>query len=210
MGTFLWICIFSSVPVTSTPEDLLQENLKIATSVADLGYWGGPLGRPYVSPPPRSGPSTPAPRMALQTVPSPAALLPSPAPLPPAPPSLLRARPASVGSPASSSSARLSILSSSKVHVSAVMSHVTNNLSLITKVLEFVGDFLFKFYTLDSCRLEASFPQLSSCCASLERKGRFTVGAAHRPRFLICPGLSVQRRGSSSGSPRGATLQRQH
>lgn len=108
--------------------------------------------------------------------------------LPPAPHSLLRARPASMGSPPTPQlSPRLSILSSSlKVCVSAVMRRVTNNLSLITKVLEFVDDFLFKFHTLDSCRLKAGFPQLSSCCASVERKGRFTVGATG---FLMRPGL---------------------
>lgn len=140
MGTFPWICIFSSVPVMSTPEDLLQENLKIATSVADLGYWGGPLS----TPPPHSGPSTPAPPHGSPNCTftcSPAAITCS---SPPRPPFASQGEACLCGVPPTLQlSPRLSILSSSsKVRVSAVMRRVTNDLSLITKVLEFVGDFL--------------------------------------------------------------------
>ena len=116
--------------------------------------------------------------------------------------------------PPPQSSPKLSTLSSSsKVCVSAVTRRVTNNLSLITKVLEFVGDFLFKCHTLDSCRVEASFLQRPPCShpAVLQWRERGVLlwvppitpgsGSAHS---------SVRRQGSSSSSPRGATLQRQH
>ena len=58
--------------------------------------------------------------------------------------------------------------------MSSVVKSVTSNFLLIIKVLEFVDDFLFKFYVLDSFRYRLGPPQCHPHwhpCASEEERG---------------------------------------